>query len=124
LNEPLGADGGRFIGSALSWGRHFVEVAANERELFERYLMSLRAGGAREDRAILRSGYLSELGFYLASMTMLPTILARPKPGLSLEYFEKRLDMPIGEFGATAAGLLALVPSDTEEIGALLQLGG
>ncbi|KQW80505.1 hypothetical protein ASC89_10600 [Devosia sp. Root413D1] len=118
-NEPLGADGGRFIGSALSWGRRFVEVARRERDLFGRYLAGLRAGGATAATATLRSGYLSELGFYLASMTTLPTTLARPKAGLSLAYFEKRLDMPIGDFGAAAADLVQLLPSYTAEMRAL-----
>ena len=64
-SEPVGADGGRFIGSALTWGRRFVEIARSERELFEAYLDGLREGGATEGRNVLRSGYLSELGFYL-----------------------------------------------------------
>lgn len=123
-NEPVGADGGRFIGSAMSWGRGFAEIARSERGLFESYVEGLRAGGATEDRAVLRSGYLSELGFYLASMTTLPTMLARPKAGLSVEHFEKRLDMPIGEFGAVAAALVDLIPSYIDEMRMLLvQIG-
>jgi hypothetical protein len=123
-NEPVGADGGRFIGSALSWGRKFAFIAKSERHLFETYIGGLRAGGATEDRAVLRAGYLSELGFYLASMTTLPTMLARPKAGLSLEYFEKRLGMPVAEYGAAAADLVDLIPSYIDEMGTLLaQIG-
>ena len=35
--DPLGADGGCVVGSALTWGRMFADVAASERELFESY---------------------------------------------------------------------------------------
>jgi hypothetical protein len=115
-DEPLGADGGRFIGSALTWGRAFVDIARAERELFESYLAGLRSGGAAEERAVLRSGYLSELGFYLCSSLTMPSILARPKAGLSIEYFEKRYDMPIAEFGTALAGLVDLMPSYIDEL--------
>lgn len=119
-SEPLGADGGRFIGSALTWGRQFVEIARSERDLFESYFAGQREGGSTDSRSILRCGYLSELGFYLCSSITMPSILARPKAGLSLEYFEKRYDMPIGEFGHALAGLVDLVPSYIDEIGGLL----
>jgi hypothetical protein len=119
-HEPVGADGGRFIGSALSWGRKFAEIAQSERALFESYLEGLRQGGSIEDHTVVRAGYLSELGFYLASMTTLPTMLARPKAGLSVEYFEKRLSMPIGEFGVVAADLVDLIPSYIDEMDILL----
>ena len=116
----MGADGGRFIGSALTWGRRFVDIARSERELFEAYLDGLREGGATEGHNVLRSGYLSELGFYLCSTVTLPSILARPKPGLSVEYFEKRYDMPVAEFGAALAGMVDLIPSYVDELRALL----
>jgi hypothetical protein len=118
--EPLGADGGRFIGSALTWGRGFIDIARNERALFESYLAGLRGGGATEDRALLRSGYLSELGFYLSSSLMMPSIFAKPKAGLSIDYFEKRYNMPIAEFGIALAGLVDLIPSYVDEIHELL----
>jgi hypothetical protein len=69
---------------------------------------------------VLRSGYLSERGFYLATMTTLPTQLARPKADLSIEHFETRLEMPIGEFGAAAAELVDLIPSYIDEMRMLL----
>lgn len=119
-NEPLGADGGCFIGSALTWGRRFAEVARSERELFESYLAGLRQGGAREDRMVLRSGYLSQLGYYLAFLMTLPTFLAKPKAGLSIEYFEKRLDRPAREFGVATADIVDLIPSYVDEIRGLL----
>ncbi len=118
--EPIGADGGRFIGSALSWGRGFAEIARQERALFECYLAGLAEGGGLEERDVIRSGYLSELGFYLASMLTLPTILARPKPGLSLEFLEKRLDMPMGDFGRAVAELVDMIPPYISELQTLI----
>ena len=89
-SEPLGADGGRFIGSALTWGRA-SQRSPGVSESCSKLPGGLREGGATEDRAVLRSGYLSELGYYLAFLVTLPSILVRPKAGLSIEYFEKRL---------------------------------
>ena len=98
-----------------------MDIARNERELFEDYLGGLREGGATEDRDVLRGGYLCELGFYLCSSLSMPSILARPKAGLSLEYFERRYDMPVAQFGGALAGVVDLIPSYIDEIRALLQ---
>lgn len=119
-SEPVGADGGRFIGSALTWGRQFADVALRERELFEHYLTGLRSGGSTESRDMLRSGYLCELGFYLCTSALLPTILANTKATLTREYFEKRLDMPIEAMGSALARVIDLLPSYVEEVHSLL----
>jgi hypothetical protein len=118
--RALGADGGRFIGSALTIGRRFAEIARSERELFESYLEGRREGGATEESAVLRCGYLSEVGYYLAFLVTLPTFLIRPKAGLSTEYFEKRLETPATEFGAVASDIVELIPSYVDELHMLL----
>jgi hypothetical protein len=119
-NEPVGADGGRFLGSALTWGRQFAEVLPHERDLFDRYLDGHRAGGSAVERDVLRMGYLSELAFYLGSLVTLPTLFAGPLAKLSVEHVEKRFDMPIEHLGEAAAPIVALLPSYIEEIRTLL----
>lgn len=119
-SEPFGADGGRFIGSAMTWGRHFADVALQERELFEDYLTGLRDGGSTESRAVLRSGYLSELGFYLCTSALLPTMLASTKATLTREYFEKRFDMPVAAMGSALKPVIDLLPSYVDEMRSLL----
>jgi hypothetical protein len=119
-SQPVGADGGRFIGSALTWGRRFIEIAVRERELFDVYLEGLRRGGAAEDRDVVRRGYLCEMGFYLCTTATLPEMVANPRSTLSIEFFEKRLGMPAAEFGEALAPMMDLLPSYTAEIRALL----
>lgn len=118
-SQPLGADGGRFIGSALTWGRQFAEIALHERDLFEHYLGGLRLGGATEPRSVLRRGYLCELGFYLCTIVTLPEMVANPRSTLSVEFFEKRFDMRTAEFGAAFAPVIDLLPSYIAELRAL-----
>lgn len=50
--EPLGADGGCLVGSALTWGRRFADVAASERELFESYAEVLERGEGLSTRVL------------------------------------------------------------------------
>jgi hypothetical protein len=119
-SEPLGADGGRFLGSSLTWGRQFADVAVHERDLFEAYLKGLRLGGLVEDRSIIRLGYLTELAFYLCTTSMLPELVHNPHSTLSVDFFEKRLDMPVAEFGRAAAPVIDLLPSYIEEIRSLM----
>lgn len=119
-SEPVGGDGGRFIGSALTWGRGFGEIAARERDLFANYLAGLWEGGSVEEASVLRLGYLSELAFYICSLIVLPTMLSGPRAALSIEFFEKRFEMPMDEFGRVAAPVMELLPSYTGEIRTLL----
>ena len=119
-SEPVGADGGRFIGSALTWGKSFAAIIPHEHELFEQYLSGLRDGGETESREVLRLGYLSELAFYLATIVTLPTMVAGPRAALSTEFFEKRFEMPITELGAAAGPVIERLPEYIVEIERLL----
>jgi hypothetical protein len=114
--EPVGADGGRFIGSAMTWGRDFVEVVRREGELFESYLQGMRAGGSTEDRDILRIGYLSEAAYYLCTVLTCPTIFAGPLAKMPPAFFEKRFEMPMNEFGPAAAAAIDLLPPLVQEM--------
>ena len=118
--DPLGADGGCFIGSALTWGRKFGEVATHERELFEGYLAGLVEGGCTEDLRVLRSAYLAHMAFYLGNIATFPTMLAGPRKILSREFFEKRFGGPMEEFGAEAKRVIDLLPTYVEEVRDLL----
>ncbi|RYE10450.1 MAG: hypothetical protein EOP22_05260 [Hyphomicrobiales bacterium] len=119
-SEPVGGDGGRFIGSAMSWGRRFVDVIADERDLFEGYLAGLRLGGSVVDRDTVRLGYLSEAAFYLGTITVFPAIVAGPQAGLSMAFFEKRFDMPAAAFASAMAPAIDLLPSYVAEMRRLL----
>jgi hypothetical protein len=119
--DPVGADGGCFIGSALTFGRRLTEVAVHERELFDSYAAGLADGGTTLNRKALRSAYLSHMGFYLGSMAVLPTMITGPQSLLPHEFWEKRLDAPIAEFGSVAAQIVDVLPSYIAEVEALLQ---
>jgi hypothetical protein len=109
--DPVGADGGCFIGSALTWGQQFADIATHERELFESYANGIARGGGTIDRATLRLGYLSHLGFYLGTMTSFPTMVVGPYALLTREFLEKRLGGPIEELGDKLSRVIDLVPS-------------
>lgn len=119
-SEPVGADGGRFIGSALTWGSGFAALVAHERELFDSYLEGMRAGGSTEDWKVVRAGYLSELAFYLCTIVTMPTIIAGPLAALPIEFMEKRFEIPMSELGAAAAPLIDSLPSYIDEMRELL----
>jgi hypothetical protein len=114
--EPVGADGGRFIGSAMTWGRDFVDIIRHEGDLFESYLEGLRLGGSTEDRDVLRIGYLSEAAYYLCTILTCPTIFAGRLAKLPPEFFEKRYQMPMSDFGPAAAQAIGLLPPLAEEM--------
>ena len=118
--DPLAADGGCLIGSALTWGRQFADIAAQERELFESYAAGLVDGGAKEDRRVMRSGYLAQMALYLGTTAIFPTMLPGPRAILSREFLEKRFGGPLEEFGGVAARVIDLLPSYIKEIRGLL----
>jgi hypothetical protein len=115
-NEPVGSDGGRFIGSATTWGRGFAEVVRHERHLFDSYFEGQRDGGSRESRGVLRAGYLSEAAYYLCTIVTLPTLFAGPLAKLPLEFFERRLEMPVEAFGDAFAEVIELLPPYIDEM--------
>jgi hypothetical protein len=118
--EPLGADGGCVVGSALTWGPRFADVAANERELFESYAGGFAEGGTVTDRQTLRRGYLAHLAFYLGTIAIFPTMAAGPRALLSRDFFERRLGMSMEEFGPAASRVVDLLPGYIEEARSLL----
>ena len=119
--EPLGADGGCVVGSALTWGTRFADVAANERELFESYAEGFADADANIGRRTLRSGYLAHLAFYLGTIAIFPTMVAGPRALFSRSFFEKRLGMRIEEFGGVASGVIDLLPNYIKEARSLLE---
>lgn len=119
-NEPIGGDGGRFVGSALTWGRRFVDVAEHERELFESYATGASEAGYAGSPKDLRIAYLSQLGFYLNNTAILPTVVSGRQRVLSRDFFEKRFDMPLEAFGEAASRLIDMLPSYISETQELL----
>ena len=118
--EPLGADGGCIVGSALTWGTRFADVAVNERELFKSYAEGFAEAGADIGPPTLRSGYLAHLAFYLGTIAIFPTMVAGPRALFSRDFFEKRLGMRLEEFGGVASGIIDLLPIYIEEARSLL----
>lgn len=118
--EPLGADGGCLVGSALTWGTRFADVAANERDLFESYADSFAEADAATDRRSLRAGYLAHLAFYLGTIAIFPTMAAGPRAVHSRHFFEKRFGMPIEEFCGIAGQVIDLLPSYINEARSLV----
>jgi hypothetical protein len=121
--DVVGADGGCFIGSALTWGQRFADIAAQERELFESYADGLMPKGRKSDRAALRAGYLSHLTFYLASIVVFPTIVSGPYRLLPRDFLERRFGMPIEEIGDEAARIIDRLPSYIAEARELMAQG-
>lgn len=114
-SEPIGADGGALIGSALSWGPGIAEIARHERELFEAYLAGLRAGGWRGNRDDVRRGYFSQFSQYFFNFAaMTPVILSNEiwPPGV----VEERLQVGIEEVPALVAPIVARLPAYVDEL--------
>jgi hypothetical protein len=74
--DPIGADAGSMIGSAL--GRvGLLTIARNERALFGCYVDGLRASGWRGNVDDVRRAYFCQYGHYLAStLGLMPVIFA------------------------------------------------
>lgn len=113
--DPLGGDGGCVVGSAITWGRMFAEIAAREGELFDSYLNGLADGGLATDRRAIRRGYLAHMGFYLGCVAIFPTMAAGPLALFSPSYFEQRFDMPLDEFCRAASTVIDRLPGYTQE---------
>ena len=104
------------LGSAITWGRNFVAVAQQERELFEAYFEGLGAAGWRGARDDVRRGYMAHYGFYLLGMAMAPVMLKRyPRAGVEMRMQAKWEEVP-----ALVAGLIDIIPSYLEELPRLL----
>lgn len=124
-SDPVGADGGISVGSAITWGRGFAEVAERERELFDCYLEGLRVSGWTEPREDIRRGYFGQFGYYLVTLALLPAMQrlgSTPGSGiLPKATLEKRFQMPFEDIQPAAARLVRLFPAYVEEIRGLLE---
>lgn len=114
-NDPLGVDAGSLIGSAITSGRHFVEVLRHERELFDCYFDGLMASGWRGDRQSVLRGYLLHFGLYLLATAIGPITLRR----FDRTRVERRMQAGWDELGALSAGVVDLIPRYVEELPAL-----
>jgi hypothetical protein len=113
--DPLGVDAGSVIGSAITSGRHFVEVLRHERELFDCYFEGLVGSGWRGDREAVLRGYLLHFGLYLLATAIGPITLRR----FDRKRVERRMQASWDELGALAAGVVELLPRYVEELPAL-----
>lgn len=116
--DPLGCDYGCFVGSCMSWGPSFVEVARQERELFEPYIAGLRDSGVPFDRDQVRRGAFGQIGHYLSASTSFPLMIARSE---HKAFLEKRYGMPLEEVAEKGRGILELLPGYVEEFETLLR---
>lgn len=121
--DPLGGDGGCFIGSAITWGDKFVDVAHAERALFDAYALGLARGGATDDPTEIRCAYLAHAAFYLATIVITPTIFDGPFALLSREFLERRYNMTIEQLADQASHVIDLLPGYIEEARNLLAGG-
>jgi hypothetical protein len=111
-SDPLGVDAGSVVGSSITWGRDFAEVARHERDLFEHYYEGLLSSGWRGERDDIRRGYLLHYGLYLLGTTILPLTLKR----FDRVRTERRFDVPVEELPALAAGIVDLIPAYLDEL--------
>ena len=116
--DPLGVDGGCFIGSTLTWGTRYADVVAHERELFAHYVAGLRASGWRFEEADIRRAAFGHLGHYLTNLITMPVMVA---DGMHRTYLEKRFGMPLEEIPDRGASVVAAMPSYIEELDGLLR---
>lgn len=115
-SDPLGADAGCLLGSAITWGRRFGEVAENERDLFRHYFDGLLASGWRGNADDVRRGHLVHFGFYLLIMAMMPASLKK----YAREQVELRSGARWDELPLLAADIVNVLPSYLREMGRLL----
>jgi hypothetical protein len=118
--DPTGVDAGCLIGSSITWGRNFVQVAQIERQLFETYLDGLEESGWAGDPRDIRRGYFCLFGFYVGATLTIPVNVLGADQFLARSYLEKRYGMAMEEIPEAAAEIVDLAPALTREINALL----
>ena len=114
--DPLGVDAGCVIGSAISWGRQFVDVARSEGELFGCYMAGLGEAGWKGARDDVRRGFMLHFGTYLLSMSMMPASLGR----YGRDRVERRMETPWDDLPGRCAGLIDLLPGYIDELARLV----
>jgi hypothetical protein len=115
--DPIGADAGSMIGSML--GRAgLLEVARNERALFDCYVEGLTASGWHGNRDDVRRGYFCHYGHYLATTVgLMPVVHTYDEwPRDEMEY---RLGADWDSFPELYEPVYAMYPDYIEELQAL-----
>jgi hypothetical protein len=118
-DDPVGVDGGCLIGSSFSWGPAFMDVVRAQAELFESYMEGLRAGGWYGERDDARRASLAQIGSYLITTALTPSLLVDGDDWLR-NFIEGRFGLPQADVCARLSDLVAILPGFVEEIEGLL----
>ena len=81
-SEPVGADGGRFVGSAITWGRGFRRRGTRRKRAVRQLSHGHACGESDRGPRAVRSGYLSEPAFYLGTIVIIRRSFVRAAGGL------------------------------------------
>lgn len=119
--DPIGVDAGCLVGASSVWGRSGVDVALNERDIFESYVHGARSQGCNTPIDDLRRAFFGQFGLYLAATGNSPVTMAVPGEYFPQEFFEKRFETPWDEIPDLLAGIVDLIPGYVEELKQLLE---
>lgn len=112
--DPIGADAGSMIGSML--GRAgLLEVARNERALFDCYMQGLAAAGWTGNRDDVRRAFFCHYGHYLATTVgLMPVVFVNEEwPRAEVEF---RMQAPWDELPKLISPIISLYPAYIEEL--------
>lgn len=117
--EPIGADVGVLIGSALTYTLAEAHmIAANERRIFDSYIAGLRASGWAGDESPIRIGFFCQFGGYLSGVSTIPVVLRDYLH--RRDFIEGRFGVPFEDVPAHVAPVIELIPRYVEELKGLL----
>lgn len=118
-SEPVGADVGVLIGSALTYTTSEAQmVAANERDIYDSYIAGLKATGWDGDESLARIGFFCQFAGYLSRVSVTPVILQDFL--YRREWVEGRFGVPFDDVPAHLAPVIELLPRYVEELKGLL----
>ena len=122
-NEPVGADVGVLIGSALTYTVGEAQmVASNERDIYDSYVSGLEATGWDGDRAQARIRFFCQFGGYLSTIGVFPVVIR--DYAHRREWVEGRFGVPFDDVPRHVAPIVELIPGYVEELRELLNEGG
>jgi hypothetical protein len=116
---PNGADVGRMIGSALTYGvAEAKTVALNERAIFDSYVNGLKTTGWNGDVDEVRIGFYCQFAGYMASIGTIPIDIESYRPRQAC--IEGRFGVPLDDLPSHLAPIIALIPKYVDELKQLL----
>lgn len=118
-NEPVGADVGVLLGSAMSFTVQEAQIVArNERDIYESYVSGLKTSGWNGSESHARIGFFCQFSGYLTIVSVVPVSLRSYQD--RREWIEGRFGVPFDDVPEHLAPVIELIPGYVKESKKLL----